>query len=122
VEPIAVIGMGCRFPQAATPKAFWRLLVNGVDAITEIPSTRWDLEQFYDSNPEAPGKTNSRWGGFLEEIDRFDADFFRIPPKEAMQLDPQQRLLLEGPGKPWKMPDRLRTGWRVLALASLSGS
>jgi len=95
VEPIAVIGMGCRFPQAANPKAFWRLLVNGVDAITEIPSTRWDLEQFYDSNPEAPGKTNSRWGGFLEEIDRFDADFFRIPPKEAMQLDPQQRLLLE---------------------------
>lgn len=95
MEPIAIIGMGCRFPMANNPEGFWRLLLNGVDAITEIPQDRWSVESFYDDDPERPGKINSRWGGFLESIDRFDANFFRISPREAMRIDPQQRLLLE---------------------------
>ncbi len=95
MEPIAIIGMGCRFPKADDPEKFWRLLLDGGDAITEIPSARWNLEEFYDDHPETPGKMNSRWGGFLERIDRFDANFFRISPREARLMDPQQRLLLE---------------------------
>lgn len=95
-EPIAIIGIGCRFPGGAdTPDAFWKLLEGGVDAITEIPRDRWNFERFYDSEPGTPGKTNGRWGGFLEGIDRFDAAFFGISPREAALMDPQQRLLLE---------------------------
>ncbi|NEO73875.1 beta-ketoacyl synthase N-terminal-like domain-containing protein, partial [Moorena sp. SIO3H5] len=71
-EPIAIIGMGCRFPGAKNPEAFWELLCNGVDAITEVPPARWDNELFYDADISKPGKTNSRWGGFLEQVDRFD--------------------------------------------------
>ena len=94
-EEIAVIGIGCRFPGANGPDAFWQLLRNGGDAITEIPPDRWDLEYFYDPDPEKPGKMNTRWGGFLEHIGQFDAHFFGISPREAAQMDPQQRLLLE---------------------------
>lgn len=93
--PIAIIGMGCRFPKANSPAAFWRLLSGGVDAIVETPKDRWDNDLYYDPNPTVPGKTNQRWGGFLEQIDQFDASFFRIPPSEASRMDPQQRLLLE---------------------------
>lgn len=95
MEPIAIIGIGCRFPKADSPEHFWRLLLDGGDAITEIPSSRWNLEEFYDERADAPGKMNSRWGGFLENLDRFDAGFFRISPREARLMDPQQRLLLE---------------------------
>ncbi|MCC7417052.1 MAG: polyketide synthase, partial [Acidobacteria bacterium] len=94
-EPIAVIGMGCRFPGAGDPDAFWQLLHDGVDAIAEIPPARWSADAFYDPNPEAPGKMATRWAGLLPEIDRFDASFFGISPREAVSLDPQQRLLLE---------------------------
>ncbi|MBF2019678.1 MAG: acyltransferase domain-containing protein [Hydrococcus sp. C42_A2020_068] len=95
-EPIAIIGMGCRFPGGAdNPEAFWRLLRDGVDAITEVPPQRWDMEKYYDPDPDTPGKISTRYGGFLDRVDAFDAQFFGIPVREATSLDPQQRLLLE---------------------------
>jgi len=94
-EPIAIIGIGCRFPGARDPRAFWQLLRDGIDAITEVPPDRFDLDAFYDPDPQAPGKINTRWGGFLEQVDQFDAHFFGISPREAARMDPQQRLLLE---------------------------
>jgi acyl transferase domain-containing protein/acyl-CoA synthetase (AMP-forming)/AMP-acid ligase II/acyl carrier protein len=94
-EPIAIVGIGCRFAQARGPRAFWRLLREGIDTITEVPGSRWDLAATFDSDPAAPGKMSSRWGGFLEAVDEFDAAHFGISPREAERMDPQQRLLLE---------------------------
>jgi acyl transferase domain-containing protein len=94
-EPIAIIGMGLRFPGASDLESFWLMLRNGVDAIAEVPADRWDVDSYYHPDPDVPGKTSSRWGGFLKDIDKFDPDFFGISSKEAMVLDPQQRLLLE---------------------------
>jgi len=94
-EPIAIIGIGCRFPGANDPAAFWRLLRDGVDAIREVPSDRFDQHAFYDPDPATPGKMNTRWGGFLDQVDQFDANFFGISPREALRMDPQQRVLLE---------------------------
>ena len=94
-EPIAIIGMGCRFPGGVhDPEAFWSLLRGGVDAVTEFPRDRWDIDAYYDPNPEALGKMYTRWGGFLRSVDEFDPQFFGISPKETESLDPQQRLLL----------------------------
>lgn len=95
MEPIAIIGIGCRFPGAKNPDAYWKLLRNGVDAITEVPPDRWNIDDFYDPDPSAPGKMNTRYGGFIEDVDQFDPYFFGISPREAMSMDPQQRLLLE---------------------------
>ncbi len=94
-EPVAVIGLGCRFPKASDPRAFWRLLTEGGDAIVEVPCDRWNAGAFYDPDPDAPGKANTRWGGFLDGIAGFDATFFGISPREASRQDPQQRLLME---------------------------
>jgi myxalamid-type polyketide synthase MxaE and MxaD len=94
-EPIAIIGMSCRFPGARDPKAFWQLLRNGVDAITQVPAERQELCAFYDRNTMIPDEMPPRWGGFLEQIDQFDPRFFSISPREAARIDPQQRLLLE---------------------------
>ncbi|MFE5566573.1 acyltransferase domain-containing protein [Amycolatopsis japonica] len=94
-DPIAVVGMACRFPGADDPDAYWRLLSAGVDAITEVPPQRWDADGLFDENPLAKGKVSSRWGGFLDRIDGFDARFFGISPREAAEMDPQQRLALE---------------------------
>lgn len=94
-EPIAVIGMGCRFPGAPDPEAYWQLLRNGVDAITEVPCDRWDIDAYFDPDPEVAGKMYTRQGGFLSAVDGFDPTFFGIAPREAHSLDPQQRLLLE---------------------------
>jgi myxalamid-type polyketide synthase MxaE and MxaD len=94
-EPIAIIGIGCRFPGAHGPEAFWQLLREGVDAITEVPAERFNLHAFYDPDPATPGKMNTRWGGFLDQVDQFDPHFFGISPREALRMDPQQRLLLE---------------------------
>lgn len=94
-EDVAVVGMACRFPGAPNLGAFWEVLRDGVDAVGEIPADRWDWRDYFDETPGLPGKSYSRWGGFLEEIDRFDARFFSISPKEAMLMDPQQRIFLE---------------------------
>ena len=95
-EPIAIVGMGCRFPGgASSPADFWRLLHEGRDAITQVPSDRWDADAYYDSDASTPGKIVTRNGGFVENLQDFDADFFGISPREAVSLDPQQRLLLE---------------------------
>ena len=95
-EPIAVIGMSCRFPgRANDPESYWQLLRQGVDAITEVPKNRWNIDEYYDSCPRTPGKISTRSGGFLNQVETFDAHFFGISPREAAYIDPQQRLLLE---------------------------
>ncbi|MEA5619314.1 SDR family NAD(P)-dependent oxidoreductase [Cronbergia sp. UHCC 0137] len=95
-EPIAIIGMACRFPGSANnPEAFWQLLQNGVNAVAEIPSQRWDVLNYYDQNLDIPGKMYTRYGHFIDKVDEFDPQFFGISPREAAAIDPQQRLLLE---------------------------
>jgi acyl transferase domain-containing protein/NADPH:quinone reductase-like Zn-dependent oxidoreductase/NAD(P)-dependent dehydrogenase (short-subunit alcohol dehydrogenase family) len=95
-EPIAVVGLGCRVPgNGDDPASFWRLMHEGVDAITSVPADRWDHDAFYDPDPGAPGRIATRSGGFLRTIDTFDATLFGIAPREAEGMDPQQRLLLE---------------------------
>ena len=86
--------MGCRFPSASTPQQFFDLLCRHEDPIREVPPDRWNVE-FYSQDASAKGKSVSRWGGFLEGLDHFDAAFFRMSPREAAQLDPRQRLMLE---------------------------
>ncbi|MCP4397334.1 MAG: SDR family NAD(P)-dependent oxidoreductase [bacterium] len=96
-EPIAIIGIGCRFPGGANNvDAFWDILQEGHDTITEIPPERWNADDYYRTE-DLPGKSRSKWAGFLSGVDitAFDAGFFKIPPKEALALDPQQRMLLE---------------------------
>ena len=96
VEPIAIVGIGCRLPGAVrNPDDLWNLLVGGVDAVVEVPEERWRLPATYHPDPGRPGRMNTRWGGFLDQVDRFDAQFFGISPREAELADPQQRLLLE---------------------------
>jgi acyl transferase domain-containing protein len=95
-EAIAVIGLGCRFPGGANdPEEFWRLLHDGRHGVREIPPDRWDVDAYYDPNPDTPGKIATRFGGFLDQVDRFEPQFFGIAPREALTMDPQQRLLLE---------------------------
>ncbi|XXY48826.1 amino acid adenylation domain-containing protein [Sorangium sp. So ce269] len=125
-EPIAVVGMGLRFPGGAVDAAsYWRLLRDGVDAVTEIPAWRWDVDAYHDPSRGAPGKIYVRQGGFLDGVDRFDAAFFGISPREAESLDPQQRLLLE---VTWEAlenagiaPDRLAGSKTGVFLGAMSG-
>ncbi|HEY2197049.1 MAG TPA: SDR family NAD(P)-dependent oxidoreductase [Mycobacterium sp.] len=106
-EPIAIIALSCRFPGAPNPEAFWDLLSGGVNAIREIPEDRFDIDEFYDPDPDTAGKTYTRFGGFLDGIDGFDPEFFGISPREAVWIEPQQRLMLE-------------TSWEALERAGLS--
>src|SRR4051812_24725768 len=95
-EPIAIIGIGCRFPGGANdPAQFWRLLTDGVDAVSGVPEDRWNVRAFYDPDPAKPGKTYAGQGGFISGIDQFDASFFGMSPREATRADPQQRILME---------------------------
>jgi acyl transferase domain-containing protein/NADPH:quinone reductase-like Zn-dependent oxidoreductase/SAM-dependent methyltransferase len=95
-EPIAVVGFACRLPGSANDaESFWRILRDGVDAIGEVPPDRWDIDAYYDPDPNKPGKMNTRWGGFVNGIDHFDPQLFGVSPREAGSMDPQQRILLE---------------------------
>jgi acyl transferase domain-containing protein/NADPH:quinone reductase-like Zn-dependent oxidoreductase/aryl carrier-like protein len=95
-EPIAIIGLGCRLPGASDDwQAYWRMLESGTDAISETPAERWNLQKFYVPNKTLPGKTQSKWGGYVRNIDMFDPQLFGISPREAASMDPQQRMLLD---------------------------
>jgi myxalamid-type polyketide synthase MxaB len=95
-EAIAIIGVGCRYSGGAdSPSSFWKLLAEGRDGITEVPPERWDIDTYYDPTPGAAGKICTRRGGFVDNVDGFDAWFFGISPREAAGMDPQQRLFLE---------------------------
>ncbi|OBA59288.1 polyketide synthase [Mycobacterium sp. 1100029.7] len=123
-EPIAVVGIGCRLPGSVTgPDSFWQLLMDGRDAVDVVPSDRWDADAFYDPDPQAPGRMTTKWGGFVDDVAGFDADFFGITPREAEAMDPQQRILLE---VAWEAvehaglpPDSL-SGTRTAAIMGLS--
>lgn len=95
-EPVAVVGLGCRFPGGAnSAHDYWELLRNGVDCIQEVPGNRWDVDALHDPDPHTHGKMVTRGGGFIEDVDMFDAAFFGITPREAVSLDPRHRILLE---------------------------
>ena len=110
VTPIAVIGMGCRLPGGIdSPDLLWEALLRGDDLITEIPADRWDVDEHYDPQPGVPGRSVSRWGGFIDDIGGFDAEFFGIGEREAAAIDPQHRLMLE-------------TAWEAVEHAGLAPS
>lgn len=94
-EPIAIVGLGLRFPGADSPQAFWKLLQSGVDMVTEIPADRWAVDDYYDPKPGRPGKMYIREAAFVDAVDKFDASFFDISPREAASIDPQHRMLIE---------------------------
>jgi acyl transferase domain-containing protein len=95
-EPLAIVGIGCRLPgNSNDPESFWDLLIRGESAIREVPEDRWDIERYYHPDVAVPIKMITKWGGFVKEVDQFDASFFGISPREAQRIDPQQRWLLE---------------------------
>jgi myxalamid-type polyketide synthase MxaF len=94
-EPIAIIGISCRFPGAENKTKFWELLSNGVSAVTEVPADRWATNDYFNADSQAPGTLSTKWGAFIADIDKFDPGFFAISPREAIQMDPQQRIMME---------------------------
>ncbi|MDT0317188.1 type I polyketide synthase [Streptomyces millisiae] len=124
--PIAVVGMGCRFPGGATGiEKFWDLLVSGRSGVVEVPADRWNLEDFFDPDPDAAGRSYSRHGGFVDGVREFDAGLFGVGSEEALGVDPQHRLVLE---VAWEAlehagiaPDSLR-GTRTGVFVGMGGS
>ncbi|NUW36304.1 acyltransferase domain-containing protein [Nonomuraea sp. SMC257] len=94
-EPIAVIGMACRYPGGDTVEDFWRLLRDSANVVREVPASRWDVDAYYDPDPRATGAMYTRYGTFLDDVTGWDAEFFGLSPREALRMDPHQRLLLE---------------------------
>lgn len=95
-EPIAIVGIGCHMPgKIDHPQQLWEKLKGGIDSISEVPADRWDIKEYYDPDPEKAGKIKTNQGGFVEGIDKFDHEFFKLFPKEAERIDPQQRFLLQ---------------------------
>ncbi|QDU54007.1 type I polyketide synthase [Aeoliella mucimassa] len=94
-EPIAIVGMSCRFAGANSLAEYWRVIRDGVEAVSEVPPDRWDIDELYDPTGTQSGKMFTKWGGFVDRIDQFDPQFFGIAPREASRMDPQQRMLLE---------------------------
>lgn len=94
-RPIAIVGMGCRFPGAPNLDAFWEMLCKKQSGVREVPADRWDAMRFFHPDHQVPGKIAGRWGGFLDDVDHFDASFFGISPREAPHVDPRQRKMLE---------------------------
>jgi len=116
-EPIAIIGIGCRFPGCNGASGYWELLARGADAIRVIPPDRWDIDAYYDPDVRTPGKMNTRWAGLIDDVHAFDRRFFGIRPREAARMDVQQRVLLEvayecleDAGTPLKDLDGARVG------------
>ncbi|WP_157382812.1 type I polyketide synthase [Nonomuraea coxensis] len=94
-EPVAVIGMACRYPGGESVEEFWDLLRRGGTAVREVPAARWDIDAYYDPRPGVPGGIYTRYGAFLDDVTGWDAAFFGLSPREALRMDPHQRLLLE---------------------------
>ena len=96
MEPIAIIGIGCKLPGGiSTPTQLWTKLLAGADLISETPPDRWNAETYFHPNRGVPGRTYARWGGYVSDPAGFDASFFGLTPREAAHMDPQQRWLLE---------------------------
>ena len=96
IEPIAIIGIGCRFPGGVgDPASFWDMLCQGRTGISEIPADRWNMDAMFDPDPDAIARSTAKWGGFLDDIRGFDPGFFDISPRIAASMDPQQRILLQ---------------------------
>jgi acyl transferase domain-containing protein len=95
-QPLAIVGIGCRLPGGVVDvESFWDLLKRGRSAVVEVPKNRWNRERYYHENRAIPGRMVTKWGGFVDNLDRFDAAFWGISPREALRMDPQQRWLLE---------------------------
>lgn len=115
-EPLAIVGMGCRFPQADGPEAFWTALARGVDGVREIPGSRWPRDAIPGDRPEV------RWAGLLDAVDGFDAAFFGVSPREAERLDRSSGCCSRWPGRRSRTRGRGRRSWRARRSGCSRGS